>query len=52
MRGEPTTSELQALAARQQHQLDTQARLIAAREHRLRQVRKLVFFFVYFLLRN
>ena len=38
MRGEPTTSELQALAARQQQQLDTQARLIAAREHRLRQV--------------
>jgi hypothetical protein len=40
MRGEPTTSELQALAARQQQQLDTQARLIAAREHRLRQVKK------------
>ena len=38
MRGEPSTSELQALAARQQQQLDTQARLIAAREHRLRQV--------------
>ncbi len=40
MRGEPTTGELQALAARQQQQLDTQARLIAAREHRLRQVKK------------
>jgi hypothetical protein len=40
MRGEPTTSELQALAARQQQQLDTQARLIAAREHRLRQVKQ------------
>ena len=39
MRGEPTTVELQALAARQQQQLDTQARLIAAREHRLRQVK-------------
>lgn len=39
MRGEPTTGELQALAARQQQQLDTQARLIAAREHRLRQVK-------------
>lgn len=38
MRGEPSTGELQALAARQQQQLDTQARLIAAREHRLRQV--------------
>ena len=38
MRGEPSTSELQALAARQQQQLDNQARLIAAREHRLRQV--------------
>ena len=38
MRGEPTAGELQALAARQQQQLDTQARLIAAREQRLRQV--------------
>lgn len=38
MRSEPTTSELQALATRQQQQLDTQARLIAARENRLRQV--------------
>lgn len=40
MRSEPTTSELQALATRQQQQLDTQARLIAARENRLRQVQE------------
>jgi len=40
MRGEPSTSELQALAARQQHQLDNQARLIAAKEQRLRQVQE------------
>ena len=48
MRGEPTTSELQALAARQQQQLDTQARLIAAREHRLRQVKKRNFLKCYY----
>jgi len=40
MRGEPSTSELHALAARQQHQLDSQARLIAAKEQRLRQVQE------------
>ena len=39
MRGEPSTGELQALAGRQHQQLENQARLIAAREHRLRQVR-------------
>lgn len=38
MRGEPTMQELQGLAARQRLQLDNQARLIAAREQRLRQV--------------
>jgi len=40
MRGEPSTSELQAIAARQQHQFDSQARLIAAKEQRLRQVQE------------